>query len=148
MNSTLQRIAPWYISVFRIVIGFLLFCHGGQKLLGWPVASESGSTIAFGTWPMWWAGAIETIAGVLLMLGIGTRVVAFIASGAMAVAYFWRHQPDGLLPLENGGEPAALFSWALLMLVFVGPGKVAVENSFQRERTASPAERRIAQPVA
>lgn len=59
----------------------------------------------------------------------------------MAVAYFWKHQPDGLFPIENEGDSAALFCFALLLLLFTGPGKFALESVLAR-RTASASEGR------
>lgn len=148
-TQQLQRFAPWTIGAFRIVVGFLFLCHGASKLISWPVPPGSGSSATFGMWPMWWAGVIEVLVGALLIFGIGTRVVALIGSGHMAVAYFWQHQPDGLLPLQNNGEAAVLFCWALLLLVFIGPGKFAVENSFRRsQRTPEvPVDQRTPEPA-
>lgn len=70
--------------------------------------------------------------------GIGTRAAAFIGSGSMAVAYFWKHQGDGLLPIQNDGDSAALFCWSLLLLVFIGSGRLAL-GSLLNSRTESAA---------
>lgn len=125
MLTSLDRAAPWALGVFRIVVGFLFLCHGTSTLFGWPLPPYSGATAELGAWPSWWVAMIELIGGVAIMLGIGTRLAAFIGSGAMAVAYFWKHQGDGLFPIENEGESAALFCWSLLLLVFFGPGRPA-----------------------
>lgn len=69
---------------------------------------------------------IELIGGAAIIAGVGTRIAAFIGSGAMAIAYFWKHQGDGLFPIENEGEAAALFCWSLLLLVFLGPVRPAL----------------------
>lgn len=114
------------IFVFRVVIGFLFALHGTVKLFGFPVGA--GSTAQFGAWPSWWAGLIEVVAGLLVMSGLFTRAAAFVASGTMAVAYFWRHQPDGLLPIQNGGESAALYAFAFLLLVFTGAGAWSLDR--------------------
>lgn len=66
---------------------------------------------------------IQLVGGTLVLLGLGTRPAAILCSGSMAYAYFTRHQPDGLFPLENGGEPAALFCWAFLLIAALGPGR-------------------------
>jgi putative oxidoreductase len=71
---------------------------------------------------------IELVAGMLIMLGLSTRIAAFIASGTMAVAYFWQHQPLGLLPITNGGESAVLYCFGFLVLVFTGAGAYALDN--------------------
>ncbi len=132
---------PWFVSVFRAVIGFLLLCHGTSTLFAWPVAPWNGAATPFTEWPGGWAGSIELVAGVLLILGLFTRSAAFVASGTLAVAYFWKHQPDGALPIGNEGESAVLFCWALLALVFLGPGRVALDRLIGRsapEREPSP----------
>lgn len=126
-----------------MVVGFLFFCHGTSTLFAWPVAPYSGQTAAFGAWPSWWAGAIQFVGGLLIMLGVGTRIAAFIGSGSMAVAYFWKHQGDGLLPIQNDGDSAALFCWALLLLVFIGPGRLALDRYLGRERSAETADERV-----
>lgn len=78
----------------------------------------------------------------MIIAGLGTRIAAFIGSGTMAVAYFWKHT-DGLLPIQNDGETAALFCWALFLLVFIGPGRLALDSLIVRngdEPTASTAK--------
>ena len=117
------------LGVFRIVIGFLFMLHGTAKLFGWP-ATKSGA-VPFGTWPYWWAGVIELVVGVLVMIGLFTRLAALLGSGTMAFAYFTEHQPNGLWPIQNGGELATLYCFAFLVLAFTGGGGLAV----QRDRT-------------
>lgn len=135
MLTSLDKASPWAISVFRVVVGFLFFCHGTSTLFAWPVAPYSGQTADF--------GAIHFVGGLLIMLGVGTRIAAFIGSGSMAVAYFWKHQGDGLLPIQNDGDSAALFCWALLLLVFIGPGRLALDRYLSRERWAEAADERL-----
>ena len=115
------------LGVFRIVIGFLFALHGTAKLFGWP-ATKSGA-VPFGSWPYWWAGVIELVVGVLVMVGLVTRAAAFLGSGTMAFAYFTEHQPDGPLPIPNGGELAALYCFALLLLAFAGGGAFALQRT-------------------
>lgn len=130
MTSRLESKAATYsapvLSIFRVVIGFLFAVHGASKLFAWPV--DMGGAVPIGTWPLWWAGVIELVAGLLIMIGFFTRPTAFVASGTMAVAYFWQHQPSGLLPLDNGGELAVLFCFAFLLLAVMGPGPWAVNQ--------------------
>ena len=116
------------LGVFRIVVGFLFFCHGASSIFGWFVLPYGGGTAEFGAWPSWYAGLIQLVGGLLVMLGWGTRTAAFLGSGAMAVAYFWKHQGDGLLPIQNDGDTPALLAWALVLLVFLGPGRFALES--------------------
>lgn len=71
---------------------------------------------------------IQLGGGALVLLGLGTRPAAILCSGSMAYAYFVQHQPNGLFPLENGGEPAALFCWAFLLLAALGPGRWSLKE--------------------
>lgn len=131
IESKLTQFAPVVLSIFRIVFGLLFTLHGTQKLLGFPTAMESG-TVPFGTWPYWYAGAIELVLGLLILTGLFTRIAAFIASGEMAYAYFSAHQPTAFWPIDNGGEPAVLFCFAFLLLVFLGGGSIGLDNVIRR----------------
>ncbi|MGK2865294.1 MAG: DoxX family protein [Mycobacterium sp.] len=115
---------PTALGVFRILVGLMYAMHGTVKLFGFP----SGSTVAFGAWPSWWAAVLEIVFGLLIAVGLLTRVAAFISAGVMAVAYFWKHFPDGFWPIDNGGETAAMYSFIFALLVFTGPGALAVRR--------------------
>ncbi|ORB53576.1 phosphoribosylaminoimidazolecarboxamide formyltransferase [Mycobacteroides saopaulense] len=130
IENKLTGLTPVVLSVFRIVVGFLFFLHGTSHLFGWPLASYLQSV---GTLP-WWAGIIEFVGGAAIVLGLGTRLAAFVSSGTMAVAYFTYHQPEGLLPIQNNGEPAALYSWAFLLLVFTGGGALSLDRFITRAK--------------
>jgi putative oxidoreductase len=121
-----EGLGPTILGLFRIVVGFLFLVHGTTDLFGFPATPWSGHRAAFASWPYWWAAVIELVGGFLVMVGLGTRIAALICSGAMAYAYFTVHQPHGALPIHNGGEPAALFSWAFLLVAAAGPGAFAV----------------------
>ncbi|TQF68730.1 DoxX family protein [Rhodococcus spelaei] len=137
--STLEATA---LGLFRIVVGFLFFVHGTTDLFGFPAMPWSGHLAAFASWPYWWAGLIELVGGFLVMIGLGTRGAALICSGAMAYAYFTVHQPHGALPILNGGEPAALYSWAFLLIAAVGPGAFAVGSVMHSRGRGDRASRR------
>ncbi|KUJ37276.1 DoxX family protein [Streptomyces albus subsp. albus] len=131
LTERLDATRPYVLSLFRIVVGLLFFCHGASSLLGWFGGfMGSGSTIDAGTWPGWYAAVIQLVGGGLVMLGLGTRSAAFISSGSMAYAYFVEHQDKDLWPIQNGGEASAMFCWALLLLVFTGPGPWALDRLF------------------
>ncbi|MGC0364183.1 putative oxidoreductase [Rhodococcus sp. 27YEA15] len=140
MNKTLNIGAPWAIGAFRVVVGFLFLCHGLSTLFAWPVAPWGGQTSTWTDWPGGWAAVIELVGGILIIVGFGTRTAAFIGSGSMAVAYFWKHQSDGVLPIQNDGDSVVLFCWALLLLVFIGPGAAALSNVLGRTRSESTPE--------
>ncbi|MFK4222362.1 DoxX family protein [Streptomyces sp. NPDC019890] len=131
MSTRLNKAQPYALGLFRIVVGLLFTCHGAASLFGvLGGAGGNGGTVPAGTWPDWYAAAIELVAGALVLIGLGTRGAAFIASGSMAYAYFTVHQPEGLFPLQNSGEGSALYCWAFLLLVFTGPGALALDRVF------------------
>jgi putative oxidoreductase len=111
-------------GLMRIVVGFLFFTHGGQKLFGWFGADGTVELLS----RMGVAGILEFVGGLMIMLGLFTRPVAFILSGQMAVAYFWVHLPNGLWPWANRGELAALYSWVFLFLATAGGGSFSVDS--------------------
>ncbi|MFM9451636.1 DoxX family protein [Streptomyces europaeiscabiei] len=138
MTGRLNSAQPYVLGLFRIVIGLLFICHGAQKLFGLLGGADGqGGTVAAGTWPGWYAAVIELVGGSLVLLGLGTRVAAFIASGAMAYAYFKVHQPQALWPVENGGEGAALYCWAMFLLVFTGSGALGLDQLLSKRQAAS-----------
>lgn len=123
----LSRWSPQLLSVMRIIAALLFFAHGSAKLLGFPyVEMLAGVPVAslYGI-----AGVIEIIAGILLAIGLFTRLVAFIASGEMAIAYFHTHAPQNFHPLLNGGEAAILFCFIFLYIAAAGPGSWSVDAS-------------------
>jgi putative oxidoreductase len=131
LSGRLNKAQPYALSLFRIVVGLLFACHGAAALFGvLGGAAGDGGTIPAGTWPDWYAAVIELAGGTLVLLGLGTRTAALIASGSMAYAYFTVHQPKALFPLQNSGEGSALYCWAFLLLVFTGPGALALDRVF------------------
>jgi len=105
-------------ALMRIVVGFLFFWHGVQKLFGIP-SPVPGDVPAFITYG---AGPIELIGGILIMIGLFTSWAAFITSGQMAVAYWMVHGTNALLPIENKGELAALYCFIFLFISTQGGG--------------------------
>jgi putative oxidoreductase len=127
LDTHLDRHSSTALGVFRIIIGLLFTMHGTAKLFGWP-ATKNGA-VPFGTWPYWWAGVIEISVGLLLALGLFTRIVALIGAGTMAFAYLTEHQSTGVFPIQNGGELAVLYLAAFLLIAFAGAGAFAVGRS-------------------
>jgi putative oxidoreductase len=151
MTARLDRAQPYVIGLFRIVVGLLFACHGAASLFGvlGGAAGGDGGTIPAGTWPGWYAAVIQLVAGGLVILGLGTRAAAFLASGSMAYAYFDVHQPMALWPLQNGGEASAMFCWAFFLLVFTGSGafgldRLIARRSAEADPETEPAERKTA----
>ncbi|WP_435970347.1 DoxX family protein [Streptomyces sp. Qhu_M48] len=140
LADRLHQAQPYALGLFRIVVGLLFACHGAATLFG-VLSDSSGGTAPVGTWPSWYAAVIQLGAGGLVLLGLGTRSAAFLASGSMAYAYFKVHQPDALFPLQNGGESSAMFCWAFALLVFTGPGALALDRLFGSRVDAGPTTR-------
>ncbi|MEY9910280.1 putative oxidoreductase [Catenulispora sp. MAP12-49] len=128
-----RSLPPIGISLYRIIIGFLMACHGASTLTGFPV-KPTGHTVSPTTWPGGVAAALQLVFGLLVMIGLGTRLSAVVLSGTMAYAYFSVHQKHALLPMANGGEPAALFSWSFLAIALVGAGPLALDALLARSR--------------
>ncbi|MDQ0796626.1 DoxX family protein [Streptomyces sp. B1I3] len=141
MFTHLNRAQPYALGLFRVVIGFLFACHGAASLFGVLGGAMGGGSIPAGTWPGWYAAVIQLVGGALVALGLGTRLAALISSGSMAYAYFKVHQPESLFPLQNGGEASAVFCWAFLLLVFTGPGALAVDRLFSSRDGSAREER-------
>ena len=121
------------LSIFRIIFGLLYTMHGMQKLFDWPI--PAAAPVETGSFPFWWAGLIEVVLGILITLGLFTRIAAFVASGEMAFAYFYAHWPilkgdatQPFWPIANGGELAVMFCFAFLLLATTGAGALAVDS--------------------
>lgn len=120
-------------SAFRVVLGMLFALHGASSVFGVFGGNRgTGQAVEFASWPGWWAAVIQLTGGLLVMVGLGTRIAAVICSGSMAYAYFVVHQPLGLLPLNNGGELAAMFCWSFLLVAALGPGKYSLDSLLTR----------------
>ena len=122
-----ERYAPQLYALFRVVLGFLFMFHGLQKVFGMFGGQAVPLASMFGV-----AGIIELVGGVLVMIGLFTRVAAFICSGEMAAAYFMAHFPKGLVPIQNGGELAVLYCFAFLYVAARGPGICSVDGLRRR----------------
>ena len=121
------RYADKALGLLRIVAALLFLLHGTSKLFGFP-PFPMGALPPVGS--LLWIGAIlELIGGLLLLVGLLSRFVAFILSGEMAVAYWMFHAPNSTFPSENGGEPAILFCFIFLYIAAAGPGAWSVDNS-------------------
>jgi putative oxidoreductase len=125
---------PPLLSVLRIVAAFLYVAHGTQKLFGWP-ADQPQQTVALMSL-MGLAGVLETFGGLLLLLGLFTRPVAFVVAGEMAFAYFMAHAPHGFWPLLNRGETPVLLCFIFLYLAAHGPGPWSLDVARLRSRGA------------
>ena len=157
-SSLLAAWAPRVLSIARIVIAFLIIQHGTQKLLGYPpqpappqpppqAAQQAGQQpqqpqqrpAQQQSLPplLLTASIIETFGGLLILLGLFTRPAAFLLAGEMAVAYFYQHAPNGFWPIVNRGEPAVLYCFFFLYLVFVGAGVWSLDYMMRRKQAST-----------
>jgi len=124
----LGRYTDYIYAVMRIVAGLMFSFHGFQKILG--VLAEfrppAGSQL-------WFGGLIELAGGLAVMLGLQTRIAAFLCSGMMAVAYFqyhWKLQIGAnFFPAINQGELAVLYSFVFLFIASRGGVKWRLDRS-------------------
>jgi putative oxidoreductase len=123
--------APRIRSVLRIMTGLLLLQHGMGKHLGFPVVPQYAKLDPSSMAGI--AGYIELAGGLLLVVGLFSRPVAFIASGMCAVGYFTVHAQRGFYPILNGGELIALYCFVLLYLAAAGPGPWSMDARLNRK---------------
>jgi len=131
-TSSLDTFQTISLTLLRVGAGLMFMQHGAQKLLGWfgGMGADGGTAELVSL--MGLAGVLELVGGALVLLGLFTRPVAFILSGQMAVAYFMAHQSRGIMPIQNGGELAALYSFAFLLLAAFGGGPYGIDAARSR----------------
>ena len=125
-------------AVLRIITGALFMQHGVQKLFGLlldPSRPWNGPPPALSQF--WVAGVLETFGGLLIVIGLLTRPVAFLLAGEMAVAYFTSHAPRSFWPVLNGGEHTVLFCFVFLYLFATGPGPFSVDAALRGRTRAA-----------
>jgi putative oxidoreductase len=142
------------LSALRIVSGFMMFPHGGQKLFGWFGGLPADQPPVEFPSQVWFGGAIELVGGLLIMFGLCTRAAAFVLSGTMAVAYWQFHGINtfasansfdawlmNALPSVNMGELAVLYCFIFLFFVIAGGGRFGIDSLlFGKRRGAEGAE--------
>ena len=129
----LNRYADTVFCIMRLIVGLLFACHGGQKVLGFPPGGHGTPTEMLGLVGAW----IELVGGFMIALGLGTRIAAFISSGEMAVGYFMAHAPGGFFPIQNHGEPAVMYCFIFLFILFYGPGRLSIDAMIGRGKSAA-----------
>ncbi|PZR76328.1 MAG: hypothetical protein DLM73_03190 [Chthoniobacterales bacterium] len=143
MNS-LNRFADPMYCIMRFVVGLLFVCHGAQKMLG----MFGGQGVAHGK--MMLAGIIE-LGGLLIAIGLLTRLFAFLGSGLTAVAYFTAHASGQMIkhvppstsewffPMLNKGELAVIYCFIFLFMIFYGGGRWSLDAMIWRKAAPTPA---------
>jgi putative oxidoreductase len=125
--ATLASIAPWTHALLRIGAGLLFLQHGLQKLFGMFGGMDGAGGKVTLVSQMGLAGVLETFGGLLLVLGLLTRPVAFLLAGEMLVAFLQAHLPRGGVPLQNGGEVPVLYMLVFLYLAGHGAGPASID---------------------
>ncbi|MFN3559321.1 MAG: DoxX family protein [Caulobacteraceae bacterium] len=129
MFNKFSAYQPQLLSVLRIAAGLMFLCHGTAKVLGFPaVEGVPGPGLSLAGL----SGPLELIFGILLVLGLFTRPVAFLASGFCAVGYWLIHAPNGPFPIGNGGETIALYCFVWLYFVAAGPGPWSIDANIRK----------------
>ncbi|MBV8107915.1 MAG: DoxX family protein [Hyphomicrobiales bacterium] len=135
LTATLSGLAPYGLSVLRIVTGLLFVEHGMQKVFDFP-PSGHGAVPLFSL--IGFAGSLELVGGFLILIGLFTRPAAFILAGEMAVAYWTVHAAKSFFPAVNSGDAAILFCFLFLYFVVAGGGAwslgVVLKSDFERHR--------------
>ena len=124
----LSKFSPQIYALLRIVTGAMFAMHGSEKLFGWPAGQ-----VMTGVPLMLVAAIIEFVGGRMIMLGLGTRLAAFICSGEMASAYFMSHAPKSIWPIENHGELAVVYCFLFLYMASHGSGTWSVRSAMGRK---------------
>ena len=129
--DALDRYSPYALAALRIVTALIFMAHGTQKLFGFPAPPASGLPPLLSLYGI--GGIMEFVGGILILLGLFTRPVAFLLAGEMAVAYWMFHAPRNFYPTLNGGDAAILYCFIFLYFVFAGPGPWSVDAKLRRD---------------
>lgn len=129
MNQLIENLRPYALLIARVIAGYMFLLHGTAKFFEFPISMTggNGAVAFFSIYGV--AAVLELVGGIFIILGLFTRLTAFILSGQMAVAYFMFHASAETLfqPMLNKGELAALYSLFFLVLIFTGAGKIALD---------------------
>lgn len=129
--ASLEKGRPYFLSILRIVVALLFLEHGLQKYFAFPSAGPHMRPL------LYVQGIIEIVGGVILLLGLYTRIVAFILSGDMAFAFFIAHFPRSFFPAVNGGDAAVLYCFIFLYIFFAGGGAWSLDRALLKHEAVA-----------
>ena len=121
-----DRFLPHALALLRVATALMFMQHGSAKLFGVPHVAMFDGLKLFSLLGV--GGVMELVGGLLILVGLFTRPVAFVLSGEMAVAYFGFHAAESIWPMINKGELAALYCFVFLFLAVAGPGRFALDS--------------------
>jgi putative oxidoreductase len=127
LYASLDKGQPYILSILRIIAALLFIEHGLQKFLGFPSAGPPLTPL------LYVQGVIEIVGGLLLLIGLYSRLVAFILAGDMAVAYFMAHFPRSFFPAVNAGDASVLYCFVFFYIVFAGGGPLSVDRLVKQD---------------
>jgi putative oxidoreductase len=130
-NKMLGAGEPFVLSIYRVVTALLFFHTGVVKLLKFPIVPSLDKVELLSLYGV--AGIIELIFGGLLILGLYSRLAAFILCGEMAFAYFIDHFPKNFIPLLNGGNLAIMLCFSCLYLACAGGGPWSLDAIMRKK---------------
>jgi putative oxidoreductase len=122
--------SPRIRSVLRVIVGLLFLEHGLMKLFAWPPSEMFAKPVEIMSL-MGVAGVLEVVGGLLITVGLLTRITAFVLSGQMAAAYFMAHASQSVFPVLNGGEAAVLYCFVFLYFAVAGAGVWSLDQAFR-----------------
>jgi putative oxidoreductase len=128
-----RKLTPYLLSTLRIVASFVFMQFGTAKLFAFPGPIMPDGSTVLPISLLGFAAVLEVVGGLLLLVGLFTRPVAFLLSGEMAVAYFTVAAPQGFWPALNEGTPATLFAFVWLYISAAGPGPWSFDARAGRE---------------
>ena len=134
LDPARERWTNIILSLLRVVAALVLMQHGSQKLFGFPPSGAPAVAPLVLMSQTGLAGILEFFVGMLLLIGLFTRPVAFLLSGEMAVAYFQVHAPRAFMPIVNRGELALILCFVFFYLAFAGGGSLSVDALLRGRR--------------
>jgi putative oxidoreductase len=132
MNRWCSAYSEHVFAVLRVVAGLMFACHGAQKWFG-----VLGGTVAIHTTKGAIAGTVELVGGILIAIGLFTRIAAFISSGEMAFAYFLVHAKTSFWPIVNKGDLPIVYCFLFLYIAVRGPRRFSLDALLFRDAGAN-----------